>query len=570
LSFFTRFRRTPAAPGGARRLAGAVLTVLAAVLVFLALVVPDQITRLPPGASVPAAFVRIPIEALAALALLLVLPARARGVVAGVLGAVLGLLTVIKVITMGFFTVLARPFDPVLDWPLFADAYRFVKSSVGRPGAIATVAGVVLLAVAVVVLMTLAVRRLARVAAAHRTAGVRGVALASVAWLAVAALGTSFVPGVYVASDTAAVLAYDNVLKVPAAVQDRREFAAEAAADAFRDVPAAQLLTGLRGKDVVFTFIESYGRSAIEDPKLNQRVTATLADGTRRLTAAGFSARSGFLTSPTSGGGSWLAHSTFQSGVWINNEQRYRSLVSGDRMTLTSAFGKATGWQTVGVEPGITYAWPEGRFYGFDRIYDSHTLGYHGPAYGWATMPDQFTLKAFTDREYTRPERDPLMAEVTFVSSHTPWAPIPALLDWDEIGDGSVYTAQQRGAASAGEVWQDPARVRAEYAKSVKYSIDSLVSWVREYGDDNLVLVFLGDHQPAPIVVGAGASHDVPISIVTRDPAVLDRVAGWGWTTGIQPAPQAPVWPMQAFRDKFLTAFGPQHDPPRPQSPRRR
>ncbi|MFI7545458.1 sulfatase-like hydrolase/transferase [Actinoplanes sp. NPDC049599] len=570
MSFFTRFRRRPEAPGSVRRAAAAALSVLAAVLVFLALVVPDQITRLPAGSSVPAAFVRLPIEALAALALLLVLPARARGVVAGVLGAALGLLTVVKVINMGFFTVLARQFDPVLDWPLFADGYRFVKSSVGRPGALAAVAGVILLAVAVVVLMTLAVRRLARVAAAHRTAGVRGVAGVSVAWLAVAALGTSFVPGVYVASDTAAVLAYDNVLKVPAAVQDRREFAAEAAADAFRDVPAPELLTGLRGKDVVFAFIESYGRSAIEDPKINQRVTATLADGTRRLTASGFSARSGFLTSPTSGGGSWLAHSTFQSGVWINNEQRYRSLVSGDRLTLTSAFRKATGWQTVGVEPGITYAWPEGRFYGFDRIYDSHTLGYHGPAYGWATMPDQFTLKSFTDQEYTRPERDPLMAELTFVSSHTPWAPIPALLDWDEIGDGSVYTAQQRGAASAGEVWQDAARVRAEYAKSVKYSVDSLVSWVQEYGDDNLVLVFLGDHQPAPIVVGAGASHDVPISIVARDPAVLDRVAGWGWTAGIQPGPQAPVWPMQAFRDKFLTAFGPQNDPPRPQSPPKR
>jgi hypothetical protein len=185
-------------------------------------------------------------------------------------------------------------------------------------------------------------------------------------------------------------------------------------------------------------------------------------------------------------------------------------------------------------------------------------------------MPDQFTLKSFTDREYTRPGRDPLMAELTFVSSHTPWAPLPALLDWAEIGDGSIYTAQQRTAEPAGQVWKDAAGVRAAYAKSIKYSIDSLISWVREYGDDNLVLVFLGDHQPAPIVVGDTAGHDVPISIVARDPAVLDRVAGWGWTDGIEPGPQAPVWPMQAFRDKFLTAFGPQNDPPRPHSPPKR
>jgi hypothetical protein len=58
-------------------------------------------------------------------------------------------------------------------------------------------------------------------------------------------------------------------------------------------------------------------------------------------------------------------------------------------------------------------------------------------------------------------------------------------------------------------------------------------------------------------VVGATASHDVPISVVARDPAVLDRIAGWNWTAGLEPAPGAPVWPMSAFRDRFLTAFGP-------------
>jgi hypothetical protein len=27
-------------------------------------------------------------------------------------------------------------------------------------------------------------------------------------------------------------------------------------------------------------------------------------------------------------------------------------------------------------------------------------------------------------------------------------------------------------------------------------------------------------------------------------------------TDGMLPSPQAPVWPMDAFRDRFLTAFG--------------
>jgi hypothetical protein len=103
--------------------------------------------------------------------------------------------------------------------------------------------------------------------------------------------------------------------------------------------------------------------------------------------------------------------------------------------------------------------------------------------------------------------------------------------------------------------------VRSTYRRSIEYSLASLVSWVETYGDDNLVLVVLGDHQPAPVITGPDAGHDVPISIVTRDRDVLARISGWGWQDGLKPAPQAPVWPMDAFRDRFLTAFGPQDDP---------
>ena len=71
------------------------------------------------------------------------------------------------------------------------------------------------------------------------------------------------------------------------------------------------------------------------------------------------------------------------------------------------------------------------------------------------------------------------------------------------------------------------------------------------------MLVFLGDHQPAPIVTGDNASRDVPITIVAKDQAVLDQIAGWGWTDGLKPDPKAPVWQMDEFRDRFLTAFGP-------------
>ena len=76
------------------------------------------------------------------------------------------------------------------------------------------------------------------------------------------------------------------------------------------------------------------------------------------------------------------------------------------------------------------------------------------------------------------------------------------------------------------------------------------------YGNDDLVVVMLGDHQPATIVSGEDAGRDVPISLITRDQAVFDKMSGWGWSAGLRPETDAPVWRMDAFRDRFLAAYG--------------
>jgi hypothetical protein len=542
-----------------------VTTGFAVVLVFLALIVPDQIFRLPPGNSVFTALLRVPIEAVVVGALLLLLPrkgrlGRARRPVTLGLGVLLGLLTVIKMIDIGFFAVLARRFDPVLDWILVDDAFNYLVDSIGRAATIGVTVVLLLAAAGLVAAMTWAVQRLATVAHGHRTGAWRGLGTVAAAWVGLAVLGVQLIGGIPVASHTAADLAAHTALALPNDLADRKRFAGEVAVDAYRDRPADQMLTALRDKDVILSFVESYGRDAIEDPAFNGAVLDSLATNQAKLQSAGFAARSGFLSSSTAGGGSWLAHSTFLSGLWIDNEQRYRSLVSTDRLTLTRAF-KNAGHRTVGVEPGIVFAWPEGKFYGYDQIYDAHTLGYNGPSFSWSPMPDQYVMSAFQELEYARADRGPLLAEITLTSSHTPWNPVPTMLDWNAVGDGSVYHTMSDGSGAAGNLFQDEAKVRTDYAKSVAYSIDSLLGHMAEYGRDDLVMVFLGDHQPASSVVGTDATRDVPITIVAKDPKIFDRIASWGWTDGLKPDPAAPVWRMDTFRDRFLATFGPEGDP---------
>ncbi|MFE3492112.1 sulfatase [Streptomyces sp. NPDC059175] len=526
--------------------------VLAVALVFSALVLPNKSGYLSPGA-----FTRIPVEGLFGTALLLVVPPRTRRWAALVAGAGLSVLTVLKVLDIGFYSVLNRPFDLVLDWVLFDDATSFLEDSVGRAGAIGAEVGAVLVVVALLVLVTLAVVRVSRLVERNRAVATQGTLILGTVWVACAALGVQTThTGLPLASRTTADLALERVHHVRAGLRDKGEFAKESSVDAFRNTPPDKLLTGLRGKDVIFTFIESYGRSAVQDPAMASQVGEVLANGTERLRAAGFSSRSAFLTSPTYGGGSWLAHSTFNSGLWIKNQQRYRSLTSSDRMTLTSAFRKTGAWRTVGIMPGVTRSWPEGRFYGLDHVYDSRDLGYQGPKFSWTPVPDQYSLSAFERLEHGKQGRKPMMAEIILASSHNPWAPIPRMIGWNEVGDGSVYEAIKDEGKDPQEVWKDPDQVRDEYRRAIEYSLNSLITYVEKYGDENTVLVFLGDHQPVSTVTRGRLGRDVPVAIVARDPAVLDRIADWGWQDGLKPGPKAPVWQMDAFRDRFLSAYG--------------
>jgi hypothetical protein len=538
-----------AAPRRRRVVAGRVATALAFLLVYLALVIPNQVGQLTPGAMV-----RIPFEAIVGVLLVLVMPTRAQRTVAATAGALLGLLTILRILDMAFATVLARGFDPVFDWSALASAVTFLTDSIGRVAAIAVAAGVAILAVALVVGMMLAVLRLTGLITRHRAVSTRALPLVAVAWGMCFTLGAQIVAPVPVASWGVTSLAVRTASQVSTTLRNHQEFAAQqAAADPFASAPPAELLTALRGKDVMLTFVESYGRSAIEHPEIAPQVDAVLDAGTRRLEAAGYSARSAFLTSSTAGGGSWLAHATLQSGLWVTNQHDYLSLTGSDRLTLSGAFQRAD-WRTVGVMPGVTSAWPEAAFYGIDKVHDSNNLGYRGESFTGFYTPDQYTLSAFERMEHG-PDHPPLMAEIPLTSSHWPWAPIPQLVDWSAVGDGTVYNSMADDGDPLEVVWSDPSRVRAAYAESIEYSLNSLISYVETYGDDDLVLVFLGDHQPAPVVTGENAGRDVPITVVARDPAVLDRIAGWNWESGLNPGPQAPVWRMDAFRDQFLTAF---------------
>ncbi|GHD51984.1 hypothetical protein GCM10010317_033230 [Streptomyces mirabilis] len=526
-------------------------TAVALAVVVVALLMPTQADKFR-----LAAFVRLPVEAIFGAALLIVLPRKPRIAVAVFAGFGLGALTVVNFLDIGFNEYLGRGFNVVLDWSLFSDAQGYLQDTFGKSGALGIAALAVTLVIAVLALVTMSVIRLGNLAARNTETATRTTLVLAIAWVTCAALGVQYAAGIPIASEHTMQALQFKAEQVRRTLRDEAEFAKIAKKDDFANTPPDQLLTGLRGKDMMITFIESYGRSAIEDPVMAPGVDATLTAENKKLTDAGFAAKSGWLTSATYGGSSWLGHSTFMSGLWINNQQRYRTVTAGERLTLPGAFKKTGAWDTVGVMPGIQKAWPEQKFYGIDKLYDSHKLGYKGPKFSWSTMPDQYALTAFERLVHSKKHDKPLMSTIILTSSHQPWAPIPKLVPQDQVGDGSIYNAIEKAGKKPADIITDSTKSKQEYGKSIQYSVSSLINYLVKYGNKNTVLIFLGDHQPIARVSGNHASRDVPVSIVAKDPKVLDKIAGWNWADGLQPKQDTPVWKMNAFRDRFLTAYG--------------
>ncbi len=355
----------------------------------------------------------------------------------------------------------------------------------------------------------------------------------------------------------AVTVATDQARHLSRMLDERRVFLAELEnhTASYADLPG--LLQGLRGGDVILGFIESYGISALDDPRYAPILRPRLDELARRMATASLHLTTGSLVAPTQGGLSWLSHGSLLSGIWIDNQLRYDLLLASGRETLIDDFSRA-GYRTVALMPAITLAWPEGERLGYDRILAHKNIDYSGPPLNWVTMPDQFTWSFLQNRvrDKTASDPRPLFAELSLISSHAPWTPIlPVLDDWDSIGDGSIFAAWENAGEPPHDLWRDTERIREHFALSVDYAVAAMTAYAERFIDEKTLLVVLGDHQPAPLITGDDASQVVPVHVISGDSELVQRFTDWGFEPGAFPHPTRSPRRMDAFRDWFVRAF---------------
>jgi hypothetical protein len=318
-------------------------------------------------------------------------------------------------------------------------------------------------------------------------------------------------------------------------------------------------LGGLRGRDFKLFFLESYGAIAYEHPRVAPRLAPARARLAADIAASGRLVASAFVRSPTFAGASELAHLSLLSGIDLSDPLRLDLLLTTDRPTLLSLFRRA-GYRTVGLYPALSWDWPERAFYGFDLFLDGRDLDYRGPPLGYWKIPDQFSLARFEQLHPLQPGSPPRFLFFPTITTHLPFGPVPPYQsDWARLLTADPFGAEEsRRLLGAYVDWLD---MLPGYVGMFDYTYRWLGGYLQRPEPRESVMVWVGDHQPASSVSGEGASWDVPVHVITRDPTVLARFQALGFQPGLEPR-RPPLGGLHDLTALLLKALALPEDPP--------
>jgi hypothetical protein len=435
-----------------------------------------------------------------------------------------------------------RSLDLSLDLPLLPELARLMRSTVPLPALIGGGLGGI---AALAALTWLAQRALAgagrflAAAPAHRGAFAAVVLLfAAISTVLPAATGDGTRLGAFGASVVPELA--EQVAFVRSAAERRRRKGAEIQAMQERLAALPAGLERLRGADVFLFLVESYG-NAVLGPRHASRMTAIHRDFAADLDAAGYAVVSCALDSSTYGGGSWLAHATLATGLRVGDGLEFAVLRQAQPHPRTMAwYFQQAGYRTVLVQPGTTRRFPEGEVHGFERKYYAPDLGYRGPAFGWATMPDQYVLEAVHRREVAAADR-PLFVEYALVSSHAPWTVLPPVVDdWSRLQDGRLY--RELPVRRFKVRWDRLGEGGPAYLETLAYDFAVLGRYLARLAPREALVIVMGDHQAAGSVTDYDPSPAVPVHVISRNRALLALFDGPAYASGLLPPPgQAPA-----------------------------
>ncbi|HEY80343.1 MAG TPA: hypothetical protein EYP25_10445 [Anaerolineae bacterium] len=291
-----------------------------------------------------------------------------------------------------------------------------------------------------------------------------------------------------------------------------------------------------RKPNIYLIFIESYGSVLYKRSHFTNDYLALMAEMEARLRDGGWTMETGLSRSPTWGGGSWMAYTSAEFGLYISSQPQFLAIKDRFIRQPYPSLGRylqTQGYHHVRLAPiqrALSAAEDEANdaLYGPDRWLRFADLDYQGPLYGWGpSPPDQFTLNKA--RELLRSQSPfPLFLVYLTQNSHYPWAPLPPLTaNWRDLNDPNWPSPPPIGEPI-------PHRDNIKhYREAIRYQWETLSQLILDTpASEDAIFILIGDHQP-PRVSRRADSFDTPIHILARDHDFPPRFETYGFEPGL-------------------------------------
>jgi len=183
-----------------------------------------------------------------------------------------------------------------------------------------------------------------------------------------------------------------------------------------------------------------------------------------------------------------------------------------NRRALAESFSllgylREAGYYNVTLQPANTLK-PKQLFWGTHEQVDMPDLPYDGPHFGFAHVPDQYSL-SYTHHTYPPKAGQPYALFFETGSSHMPW-PVPPLLPSDHVEDSGAY-----GKPTSTRSVQVPDDTHP-WIKTLAYTFAVVDDYLSCCARPEAVVVLLGDHQPPNLDACDSGDYAVPVHFVTR------------------------------------------------------
>ena len=288
--------------------------------------------------------------------------------------------------------------------------------------------------------------------------------------------------------------------------------------------------------NIYLIFVESYGSVLYSSVTLRRNYLPRIEAMDATLREHGWHTASTLSTSPTFGGGSWMAYTSAQYGIRVGKQSQYLTLREKYQQTPYPSLGRYLqnqGYEFVWVTPIARQLSPQeslenDQFYGPDRWLLFDDMNYVGPMYGWGpSPPDQFTL-GFAQSFAEENVRQPLFLFYLTQNSHYPWSPLPPVTDsWHDLNDSNIESPP---AAKQALPYYEHAK---NYMASIDYTLTTLTDFIVNSADERAIFVLVGDHQP-PIVARKRAGQATPVHIISKDADFVAQFSTFGFEDGLE------------------------------------